>query len=269
MSEIGKRRLSMFRLSGVLASFRFEWKRNLSTARLATVVGLPLFPAAMVILLVFGIRADMTDAHGWVPVLTLFYMIPGVVCVLGLLMWATPVVSSELEGRTWGYIAVRPNGVVSVVIGKYLNAVGWTIISSWLGVLLCVLIIQPREFIQLFVVLAALSAISAMSYGAIYVFLGAIFLRRAMVVAVAYTLAMEVLVSMVPATINQFTVQFRLRSLLMDWLALRPVPPNAELFFASGPWWLQVLILTLGSAVLLVASCVIVWQRELVKPDES
>ncbi len=40
----------------------------------------------------------------------MFVLLPQVVTVLGLLLWATPVVHSELEGQTWVYAVVRPGG---------------------------------------------------------------------------------------------------------------------------------------------------------------
>ncbi len=39
--------------------------------------------------------------------LILFGLIPEVITLFGLLLWVTPVVQAELEGRTWIYLAVR------------------------------------------------------------------------------------------------------------------------------------------------------------------
>ena len=53
--------------------------------------------------------------------LILFGLIPEVITLFGLLLWVTPVVQAELEGRTWIYLAVRPRGRVSMLLGKYLD----------------------------------------------------------------------------------------------------------------------------------------------------
>ena len=56
-----------------------------------------------------GSHSSMSAAEmnfGYVVVM--FLLIPQVVTVLGLLLWATPIVHSELEAQTWGYAVVRP-----------------------------------------------------------------------------------------------------------------------------------------------------------------
>ncbi len=50
-----------------------------------------------------------------------------------------PLVHAELEGRTWIYLAVRPRGRVSVLLGKYLTAVAWTTLAGWTSTTICVL----------------------------------------------------------------------------------------------------------------------------------
>ena len=43
---------------------------------------------------------------------------------------------------------------------------------------------------------------ASLAYGALFTFLGVVFLRRAMVAAVAYTCVIEVIVTLIPATIE-------------------------------------------------------------------
>jgi ABC-type transport system involved in multi-copper enzyme maturation permease subunit len=70
----------------------------------------------------------------------LLYLIPQVVCLLGLLLWATPNVHSELEGRTWIYLAVRPDGKAMVLLGKYLTAVAWSASACLLALTISVIV---------------------------------------------------------------------------------------------------------------------------------
>ncbi|MFN9914001.1 MAG: hypothetical protein ACK53L_15535, partial [Pirellulaceae bacterium] len=55
----------------------------------------------------------------------------------------------------------------------------------------------------------------------------------AMIAALAYSLVMEAVISLVPATINQLTISYRLRSLLAEWMSLDRIRSRTEIF--SGP----------------------------------
>ena len=62
--------------------------------------------------------------------MAMYYLIPEVTCLLGLLLWATPAISTEIEGQTWVYLTLRGSGRSAVVIGKYLTAVFWTLSAA-------------------------------------------------------------------------------------------------------------------------------------------
>ncbi|MFO7904832.1 MAG: hypothetical protein R6U98_19370, partial [Pirellulaceae bacterium] len=85
-----------------------------------------------------GAKLDDT-LWGWI----LLGLIPGVITLLGLLLWVTPLVQSELEGRTWGYLAVHPRGRASLLLGKYLTAIVWTALAGCTSLTICILIAQP------------------------------------------------------------------------------------------------------------------------------
>ncbi len=174
-----------------------------------------------------------------------FALIPEVITLFGLLLWVPALVHAELEGRTWIYLAVRPRGRVSVLLGKYLTAITWTALSGWISTTICVLVARPDNALRLWGTMVALVAFSCVAYGAIYSLIGVWLHRRAMVLAVAYTLIFEFLVSLIPAVINKFTVQYRLRNLLftwMDWWDLVPTGAS-NVFLGTEPAWLHVLIL--------------------------
>ena len=123
------------------------------------------------------------------------------------------------------------------------------------------------------IVMLALVGLSCPAYGALYVFIGALLHRRAMVAAVAYTLLMEFVVSFIPAMVNQLTVQYRLRNLLLRWMNWETMAglrdPNARQFFSEAPAWQHVLILVALTAGLLTASVWLIQRREFAQPDEG
>ena len=108
----------------VLDVVRFEIRRSLSPGRTGIWSILVLFPIALVaaIRLLSDRAAENSEAWG----MALYFLIPEVVCLLGLLLWATPAVSTEVEGQTWIYLAMRSTGRNLVLIGKYLTAVLWS-----------------------------------------------------------------------------------------------------------------------------------------------
>jgi len=246
--------------------FRFECRRTLTLPRLMFGLGLALFPAAIVALLQYQGAHLERDERGTIA---LFLLIPEVVCLMGLLLWAAPLIHAELEARTWSYLAVRPVGRGSILAGKYLAAVVWTIACAWLSLVLCQFAgpVGPR----LTWVLAALVPLSCLTYGAIYVLLGVLFLQRAMVAAVAYTAILEALVAWIPAMINQFSVQYHLRCLMVKWMDL-PGPQagsvEQRLLFSDAPAAWHVVVLLGATAILLTAAAWILRRRELVKADE-
>jgi ABC-type transport system involved in multi-copper enzyme maturation permease subunit len=191
--------------------------------------------------------------------------------MLGLLLWATPTVYSEVEGNTWQYLAVRPQGKISVLLGKYITAVGWTALAGWTGLTVSLLIAQPERGFHIWGVLAALVLLSSLSYGALFTFLGVVVHKRPMVTAVAYALILEFFVGMVPAMINQFTVQFRLRTLLLFWMDWSDSPPPEfmDIFAGTGPAAKHVLILLGLTVGLVAASAWILRQKTLVTPVDA
>jgi hypothetical protein len=256
----------------VAAVFRFEWNRTLTVPRMAWWLALVLFPSALVVL----IRTQSNvpeDPHIW-PLLFLF-LIPGVVCLMGLLLWATPAIQTELEGKTWTYLAVRPGGKTNVLVGKYLTAVSWTLLAGWMALALAVILASPPNAIGDWIAMAGLVLLSCMAYGAVFLFIGVLFRQRPMIVALVYTIVFEVLLGNVPAMINELTVQYRLRTLLIQWLGwtLDELPQGPRQFLAAYmsdvPPWQHVAVLVLGSAALLSATAFILRQRELVASEDD
>ena len=142
---------------------------------------------------------------------------PSVCCAMSVLLTAAPAVASEIEQRSWIYIATRPYGIQTMMLGKYLTAVLWGITSSIIGVSVGLLLTESAQRLQIWQTLVGLSICSAFAYAAVYMFLGAILPRRAMVLCVIYTAIAEIIIGSFPAVINRFTVQYRLRALLVEW----------------------------------------------------
>ncbi len=254
-------------LRAIWAVFRFEFGRTLIVRRLAVAAFLALFPVAMVLLI--GTEGRLATPFG--AAVALYVLVVEVICLMGLLLWATPVILSELEGRTWNYLAVRPAGKGAVLLGKYLAAVTWTAMTAWTSLSICLIILQPQQSTwHLWIVLSALIWLSCLAYGALFVLLGVLFIRRGMVVAVAYTFIIEVIIPLIPAMINQLSVQYYLRNLGMRWFpADEWAGYRGGMYVSDASAWQHLLVLAGVIAVLLTVAVLILRRRELVTDDHE
>lgn len=265
-------------IGNVIAVFLFEWKRALTVPRMAWWFVLAAFPVFIVGLIRFT-TYQPPQREVWAGLL--YFLVPMLVSMLGTLLWATPAISAELEQRSWVYLAVRPHGGSAVLLGKYLAAVTWVIPPALLGLTVAVpLTMSGNDWWRwwttdgwpLWWTMARLVCLSCPAYGAIYLLLGTILPRRAMVLAVAYTLVFEVVVRLVPAVINKATVQFRLQALLVKWCDL-PIPGGRRsglmAVIGDEPTWQHVAILLALPPVLLLGSIAILRWSEFSAAAES
>lgn len=248
----------------VLTVFRFEWLRSWTTSRMVWWLFLALFPPAMFGLINAGGGArGPTGRDGF----TLFILVPQLVCLMGLLLWATPAIHAELEGRTWPYLAVRPAGKTAVLLGKYFNAVAWTALAAWAALTLSVGLVHPGNLLQWLAVYAVVVALACLAYGALYMFLGVLFLRRAMAIAVFVTLISEVALANVPAMVNELTVQYHLRSLVAQWMGWGGSPWQTRTT-GTSPAGHHLFMIAVYTLTLLFAAILVLRSRELVRPQE-
>ncbi len=303
--------------------FAFECRRAMGWRRGLVVLGLASFPAA--ILWLIRREGGLLDRQEAWPI-ALFVLVPELVCLLGLLLWITPLVQTEVEGKTWPYLAVRPAGKLPILLGKYAAGVLWSIVTGWLALALAAAVLlwplhhgamnpllrkslesmglradatqaeaeafyaalkpedkaradasvataatppaAPGLGLPVWKTLAGLVALSSVAYGALFALLGVVFLRRGMIVAVAYTL-IEFVVRIIPAMVRQLTVQYHLQSLLVHWMHWDEGTRGMEPFFgAAGPWE-NVLVLLGYTVFLLGVAAAILLRRELVTTTEA
>jgi hypothetical protein len=280
-------------LRPIWAVFVFEWRRSLTLPRMAWWLVLTLFPG-LIVLLVRSAPGEELPREPWIALL--FALVPMLVCMLGTFLWATPAVSAELERRSWVYLATRPEGKTTVIIGKYLATVSWVLPAALVGLAIAVALIPSSDSLpqreragnrmtngagenvppdvgvrRAAPAIAALACLSCPAYAALYLAIGTLFPKRAMAVAVVYTLVFEFLVSTIPALINTLTVQFRMRTLLFDWTNL-PIEETTEAplaFIGTGPSWYHASILVLYTIVLLVVATAVVRRREYAAMEGS
>lgn len=252
------------------AVFFFEWRRARTVPRLAWMVALMAFPP---LLLALVRSTASSDPPAEVAGLLVYVLSPGVACMLSVFLWATPALSSELEGRSWVYLAVRPYGPLSVLLGKYLVAVSWSIPVGLVSATLGIIVLGVEQPLRTIVVQCALAVLSCVSYSALFLLIGVIAPKRAMVAGVLYTVIFEVALAIVPAAVNLLTVQYRLRCLFVRWMNIdQTFAERREVLAAyfgeeSATWHVCILLLmTIGY---LAAAAALLRYREFTAAAET
>ncbi|MEM7312358.1 MAG: hypothetical protein AAF497_04320 [Planctomycetota bacterium] len=260
--------------SRVLTVFEFELRRAMAPTRMAWWCVLAFFPVALVILLL-SIPGSRSELPSEVWATFLFAMIPMLVSMLGTFLWTAPAISTELERQSWVYLAIRPHGRVAVLLGKYAAAVAWVLPAAITGATVSVFLLwvfgsqvaESGSVMKTWLTICRLSMLSIPAYAALFLALGTLFTKRAMVICVAYTLIFELVISFVPALMNKLTIQFRLRALYLKWLGI-----DVSQFSRAAPIDLvgsasasqHVMILIFYTLVMLAIAVTLILQRDYV-----
>ncbi|MCP4783110.1 MAG: hypothetical protein GY878_06130 [Fuerstiella sp.] len=306
-------------MNSLLAIVWFELKRIMTPGRAFWWVVVAAFSVVIMLLMTnylnFPPQARVEQQNvNTLFTIALYYVAPTVSCMLGALLIAAPAVASELEQHSWIYLAVRPNGLFYLILGKYLVAVVWAASATIVGVTGAVAVAgindqaevrQPdhkhetvaagddraarregrfrdRPMTNVIPGIAAtgevwramvgLAILSACAYSALFIMLGTVFHRRAMVLCVAYTAAVELFLGFFPAVINRFTIQYRLRTLLFDWTTQSDEfreSPVLDFVASDESAFMQILWLISWIAVFLSIALVSVHLREFTSASET
>jgi len=280
-------------MNSLLAISAFEFRRLLTPGRAFWWILVAAFPVVIVVLMQeYGRITDMdmwqrllsrrhrrpvdiAEAQQHIDTLltiALYFLAPTISCMMGALLTAAPSVASELEQHSWVYFATRPNGLFHLLMGKYLVAVVWAGSATLLGVCLAIPLSKIDSKLEAGSALLWITLLSAMSYSALYLMIGALFHRRAMVFCVAYTAGVELFLGFFPAVINRMTIQYRLRSLLYDWTTQSQEFRESritEFVAANESVLLQITWLVTLTALFLAISLVSVHVREFTAAVET
>ncbi|MEO1619082.1 MAG: hypothetical protein AAFV88_24740, partial [Planctomycetota bacterium] len=102
--------------------------------------------------------------------------------------------------------------------------------------------------------LLKVTLLSCCSYAALFLVIGVLFYRRTMVAAVLYTVIVEYIVSFIPAMVNKFTINYRLRGLMAEWMQWEEAKTRAQAIFGDEPASTHLTILGITTVVLLAVA---------------
>lgn len=253
---------------GTLAVAQFEARRSTSVGRWALWLVMVSFPITIVSI-VKVVVPDPGVANQRMAWGLLIFALSQVTSVLGVLLLASPSIQVELENRTWIFSATRPFGRRTLLLGRYLVAVLWSLSASATAITVCCLVARPDPFVSTWMALVALAFLSCAAFASLYSLLAVLFPTRAMSIAFSFTLIFEVLIAFVPAMINQFTIQFRLRCLFVRWLDLGDqMQTNVPLLFNESSSFQHLFVLGLYVVGMLFVAVVMLESKELATADD-
>ena len=112
-----------------------------------------------------------------------------------------------------------------------------------------------------------------MVYASVFVLLGALAHRRAMVFCAGYVLLSEVWLASMPSVINRFTVRFHLYNLADSMLSFAWLDEGRRSVFReifdSQPVWMDLLMLSAITTVTMGATVYTLMTREYLTADEA
>jgi hypothetical protein len=233
----------------------------------AVLAGFP--PAMVAVISLTGRSIPITDL--------LIISLVGIVAMLAQLLWATPNVYSELEGKSWIFIASRPRGRIALFLGKYLSAVAFSLLVCLVAISLCLAIrtyVPPATMVNPLPAWAGMmgtALVGCVVYSAVFSLIGTIFQKRAMVFGAAYVILFEIMMANIPAIISQFTVRFHLQAIAADWIGwYLPISP-AEFASVYGSYSTRFHLICLAGVamVTLIAGSVTITARQYITAEEN
>lgn len=150
----------------------------------------------------------------------LFLLYPQAICLLLALFYGTSVLGDELDGKTLTYLFTRPLPRWHFVVGKYLGIVSALVLPTALSLLASWTIAGAPGGWSLFAATLVGTVGALVAYNALFVLFGFALPRRAMIAALLYGIVFELILSFVPALVNELTITYYLRSLVVDILDL-------------------------------------------------
>ncbi|GIU86644.1 MAG: hypothetical protein KatS3mg009_1159 [Acidimicrobiia bacterium] len=238
---------------------RYELRALGSQSRLAWLAGFCGFAFLISLLSRAPIATLERPAQG--HLLATFVVAVVAVPALALALAAAPALAAELEAGTWWYVTARPRGAVLVLAAKYVAAVVWATAAGLCALAVMVVVYPLDDRGALVGALAPLVPLAVLAYAGLFLLLGVLNPRRAMLLAVTWMLLVEGLVGILPSVAPRFTVLRHVANvgLARVDLASRPELPEQ---FVGGTVAGHVLVLTVYAVATLVAALVLVARRQ-------
>ena len=209
-------------LKAVPGVIEYELSRSYKPARIAMFLMMILIPTALLISVAYQVPEQLKNDQqtNLVFSMLLYALVPQILTMLAMLVLASPIVHTEIEGQSWIYSLVRYQGRRALLLGRYFVAVLWTSCAGVVVTSICVPFLPLNQPLQTWGTISLLCILASLAYGSLFALIGVLFQKRVMVISFLYALVVEGVLAWLPAVINQLTIAYRLRSILFRWVGL-------------------------------------------------
>ncbi len=260
-----------------LATCLYQLKSSFSIQRISVSVILASFPPVMLGIAIIASQSGRGSGALDFIVFQITLLV-SIVCLLSLLLWATPNVYSELEGKSWIFVASRPRGRLSCFFGKFLASFLSGFAISMIALTACIALanqlVGMRAPLQTWLSMTGIYFFACWTYSAIFSMIGTITVKRAMVISAGFIILWEAILASFPSVISKLTVRYHLQSLGFEWIGWfipeDVVPKEIYTDFYGTPYIpFHIFSLFLISVLCLGVGCFVITYRQYITADES
>jgi ABC-type transport system involved in multi-copper enzyme maturation permease subunit len=214
-------------------------------------------------------RVNSIEGLGWslFCAIYLFMLYPQSICLLLALFYGSSLLGTELDNKTITYLFTRPIARWRVVVGKYLAIAAALIPPTAASVAASWLLLERPGGVRLLAGMEAGACGAVLGYTAVFVLIGFLVPRRAMVVGLLWGLVFEFALSLFPALVNGFTVTYQLRSLVVAIVGIE-LPPDLLRIIGDASVASALLALFSMIAIGLIVSARLAARREYVVTEQ-
>jgi len=246
----------------LVALFALTLRQQIRGRRLLGLALLFSLPGLLAVVIPWAARVP--PPPGSLESALLFTLIPCALAPLASLLYAASIVQDEVEEQTLTYLLLRPIPRWAIYLTRLLAILllTATLTAVFTGVTYALLALphqgpQHAEVILRAGKTAALLALAEAGYCALFGLLG-LFLRRALLVGVAYIVLCEWLLASFDTLMRRLTVMYYFRVLVLRWMK-----PQADLDWsidlATAPPMQTCVLVVLGAAALLAIVAAVVF----------
>jgi len=241
--------------SAVAALFRMTVARLVRGRRLIVLAFLFALPSGFALL---GQRYDPNYEPDQVELALIFALIPQTLLPITALVFASGMIQDEVEEQTLTYLLIRPLPRPAIYLTKLAATLAVTAALASAFTFLTFAVVhefasdEPAEtFLWRPLKTTAGMLLALAAYGSLFA-LVSLFIRRALVVGVAYIIVAEGLLANIDFMVRKLTIMYQLRVLTIRWLELRADVWAIDLSVAPSATW-AALNLAIAAAVLALA----------------
>ncbi len=195
------------------------------------------------------------------PAIFLYIIYPQVLCIMASLIYGASLLAGEMEEKTLVYLFSRAQPRWKILLGKSLTTALVLACMISLSMSICFALAGMPFGVRLWLALLATIFAACFAYTALFALLGIALPKRAITAGLIYAVMVEVILSFVPALINEITISHYLRSMAFH-IADIAMPMEVRMVIGDASATTAIAALITAPILAFLLSSVIIHRRE-------